>query len=68
MNQLIEILNKLKHESPEKNEALLVQAITLASTLSKEQQELREELSRLTQIISDIRERDARKKCLCRGF
>jgi len=68
VSQLIEILNTLKHESPDKNEALLVQAITLATTLTEEQQGLHEELARLTQIISDIRERDARKKCLCRGF
>jgi len=61
MDTLIDILNRLKLTSPEIDQTLLTQAITLAKSQS-------EELESQLQIIRDIRERDARKKCLCRGF
>jgi len=61
VDTLIDILNRLKLANPEIDQALLTQAITLAKSQS-------EELESLSQIIRDIRERDARKKCLCRGF
>lgn len=82
MNELIELLNRLKQNSAGTNEALVQYATELATALCAEQQvryeenqnlneenqKLNEEVKRLSQIISDVRERDARKKCLCRGF
>jgi len=68
VSELIELLTRLKDECTEINDELLGQAITLASNLYEEKQGLKEEVECLSQIISDVRERDARKKCLCRGF
>jgi len=68
VSELIELLTRLKDESTETNDELLGQAMTLASNLYEEKQTLKEEVECLSQIISDVRERDARKKCLCRGF
>jgi len=68
VSELIELLTRLKSESRETNDELLGQAMTLASNLYEEKQTLKEEVECLSQIISDVRERDARKKCLCRGF
>jgi len=68
VSELIELLSRLKDESTEVNEVLLSQAITLATKLGEEKQSLKEDVECLSQIISDVRERDARKKCLCRGF
>ena len=68
MSELIELLTRLKDESTDINDELLGQAIILASNFHEEKQVLKEEVECLSQIISDIRERDARKKCLCRGF
>ncbi len=68
MSELIELLTRLKDESTGVNEVLVNQAIALATTLGEEKQTLKEDVECLSQIISDVRERDARKKCLCRGF
>jgi len=68
VSELIELLTRLKDESTDINDELLGQAIILASNFHEEKQVLKEEVECLSQIISDIRERDARKKCLCRGF
>jgi len=68
VSELIELLTRLKDGSTDVNDALLGQAITLATKLGEEKQVLKEEVECLSQIISDVRERDARKKCLCRGF
>jgi len=68
MSELTELLTRLKGASNETNDELLSQAITLATKISEEKQALKEEVECLSQIISDVRERDARKKCLCRGF
>ena len=68
MNELVEILNRLQGENFEINTPLLTEAVGLAESLYKEQQTLQEEVECLSQIISDIRARDARKKCLCRGL
>jgi len=68
VSELIELLTRLKDESTDINDELLGQAIILASNFHEEKQALKEEVECLSQIISDVRERDARKKCLCRGF
>jgi len=68
MSELTELLTRLKGASNETNDELLSQAITLATKIGEEKQALKEEVECLSQIISDVRERDARKKCLCRGF
>jgi hypothetical protein len=68
VSELIELLTRLKGASNTTNDELLSQAITLAAKLDEEKQALKEEVECLSQIISDVRERDARKKCLCRGF
>ncbi len=67
MNELIAVLNSIKQRDVEQSEELIDQAISLASRLYVQNQELSEEVGRLSQIIRDVRERDARKTCLCRG-
>lgn len=68
MSELIELLNQLKHQATGTNEALWDSAFVLTDKLNEDQQVLKDEVERLGQIISDIRERDARKNCICRGY
>lgn len=65
MHKLISLLQSLDQQNPptEVNEA-----IGMAQQLVADNDRLHQEVVRLSQIISDIRERDANKKCLCRGF
>jgi len=70
MTTLITLLETAQTLVKDNNKAqeLLAQALCEANQLFEENQLLRCDVNQLEQIIQDIRERDARKKCLCRGF
>lgn len=68
MSVLISLLNQMKHEEVEGYPVLVEAALTEAMKLYEEQKESQDEIERLGQIIRDVRERDANKKCICRGY
>ncbi len=70
MNELIMLLNSAieyanKIDGDPKLTGILRQSIQVAQQQCKA---LEQENCRLVQIISDVRERDSRKNCLCRGM
>lgn len=70
MTTLMTLLETAQTQVKDNNKAqeLLAQALSETRQLLKENQLLHSKVNQLEQIIQDIRERDARKKCLCRGF
>ncbi len=62
MNTLSQLLTHIREKN---NNPELVDTLSESLQLAEQQAQ---EIQRLTQVISDIRERDARKKCLCRGM
>jgi|GEM_PF-4981260 len=72
MTTLMTLLETAQTQVKDNNKAqsllTLAQALSEASQLLEENQLLHSKVNQLDQIIQDIRERDARKKCLCRGL
>jgi len=70
MTTLMTLLETAQTQVKGNNKAqeLLAQALSETRQLLEENQLLHSKVNQLEQIIQDIRERDARKKCLCRGF
>lgn len=62
MNTLSQLLTHIREKN---NNPELVDTLSESLQLAEQQAQ---EIQRLTQVISDIRERNARKKCLCRGM
>jgi len=67
MDNLIKLLNQLKDNKHTPDDQVLENCIGSVNAFIEENEELKQEVSRLSQIIADIRARDARKTCLCRG-
>jgi len=70
MTTLMTLLETAQTQVKGNNKAqeLLAQALSETRQLLEENQLLHSKVNQLEQIIQDIRELDARKKCLCRGF
>jgi len=70
MTTLMTLLETAQMQVKDNNKAqeLLAQALSETRQLFEENQLLHSKVNQLEQIIQDIRERDARKKCLCRGL
>lgn len=62
------LLSSLQRIESETTKEILAEVQGLSQQLVSENIRLQEEVARLSQIVQDVRERDANKKCLCRGF
>lgn len=68
MTKLVTLLESLYEQSGEHLKPEFEEAMIEARDLSAANETLHAEIKRFEQILRDIRQRDARKNCLCRGM